>query len=553
MSLTVAHRFISPKIEQTDPTLIGPNEWNDTHVITGQQTLSPDDYNFTCQLPGGVLNPGLNTITLTPVPLGVNATDINHWLYISGGSGIPEPVKIAGGTAVSGASSGTIIFNCNYAHSGSWQICTATGGISEALQALVGLGGGTVSLPNKTINVYALIYQQANCAIIGQGASILFIPNGIFDSVTQWQWGGPGTACVILAGPGSGTISNIYLGNFTIDMNGANQNPVNCTPGWGNCILWASVNYSLISRITIKNMPISTNVDILAINIWVNTTAIRIEYCVILGIPGSTYVNGASGIGLTGSGHVIAYNIIINTPQGAIGSGSGSNILIIGNYFNIGTSTSLPGAQAYYSDSSSLISFIGNVCISNGTDMQAYAVITDAASPASQFNTFIDNTALNCGYGFIIGPSTQNVIDTVIRGGSAIGCTYPFTIINAGGFTAYGTDISGVIGVYTRTVGNYAVTTTNENINIGDKGVLNITATGNFSIGSFIGGFECRRLTLINTSGFAMTIKHLSPGATLGNAIIVSTGVDYTFPARSSVASLEYNNLELCWVLTSVF
>ena len=46
----VNHAFVSAKAEQTDPTLVGPNEWNAAHVITagqyftataGQTTFTP--------------------------------------------------------------------------------------------------------------------------------------------------------------------------------------------------------------------------------------------------------------------------------------------------------------------------------------------------------------------------------------------------------------------------------------------------------------------------------------------------------------------------------
>jgi hypothetical protein len=33
--MTVSHKFVSPKVEQADPTIVGPNEWNASHVVTG--------------------------------------------------------------------------------------------------------------------------------------------------------------------------------------------------------------------------------------------------------------------------------------------------------------------------------------------------------------------------------------------------------------------------------------------------------------------------------------------------------------------------------------
>lgn len=135
MAITVTHKFVSPKSEQSDPTIVGPNEWNATHaVVDSAKYVQPSDCVFTPQVPGGTLTAGItNTITLTPVPQGVNGTDTKHPLYISGGTGAAECVTITGGTAVSGAASGTITFVPANNHSGAWTIQSATNGIQEAL------------------------------------------------------------------------------------------------------------------------------------------------------------------------------------------------------------------------------------------------------------------------------------------------------------------------------------------------------------------------------------------------------------------------------------
>lgn len=113
-------------------------------------------YNFTAQLPGGSLTGGItNTITLTPVPLGVNATDTNHYLYISSGTGTAEAVLITGGTAVAGGTSGTITFLSANNHSGAWQIASATAGIQEAL---IDSPNTSIKIPKGNYNMYATIY-----------------------------------------------------------------------------------------------------------------------------------------------------------------------------------------------------------------------------------------------------------------------------------------------------------------------------------------------------------------------------------------------------------
>ena len=75
---------------------------------------------------------GMNTVTLTPCPRGVNGTDLWHYLYISL-TGTPEVVLITGGSCTSRASTGTIEFNANYPHSVGYSIGSATDGVQEAI------------------------------------------------------------------------------------------------------------------------------------------------------------------------------------------------------------------------------------------------------------------------------------------------------------------------------------------------------------------------------------------------------------------------------------
>jgi len=112
-------------------TALGPNLSN---VVAQLPFLISTEYDFEPQAPGGSLTAGVEaTVTLSPVPLGVNGSDVEHYLYISGGNGTPEAVLITGGTAVSGAESGTIKFTPAHDHSGEWTIRSATAGIQEAV------------------------------------------------------------------------------------------------------------------------------------------------------------------------------------------------------------------------------------------------------------------------------------------------------------------------------------------------------------------------------------------------------------------------------------
>ncbi len=103
-------------------------------------------YNFQARaIPARSLAVGSNTVTLRPCPQGVNGADSGHQVYVAGGTGAAETVLIAGGTCVSGADSGTVVFSAAQAHSGDWSLASATGGGQEAVQVLQTAGtGGTV-------------------------------------------------------------------------------------------------------------------------------------------------------------------------------------------------------------------------------------------------------------------------------------------------------------------------------------------------------------------------------------------------------------------------
>lgn len=137
-------------------------------------TVTPD-FNFTA-CPSGcnsTISPttiaaGSNTITLTPVPLGVNGTNNPHFLQLSGSGSPTEYVLLSGGTAVSGAASGTIIFTAAFAHaSNPPTIASATTGIQEAAwfaQAQAAPGQKIYLLPGTTYTCNAPLFILGNDA-----------------------------------------------------------------------------------------------------------------------------------------------------------------------------------------------------------------------------------------------------------------------------------------------------------------------------------------------------------------------------------------------------
>ncbi len=183
MSLTITHKFVSAKADSTDVSLINPSNWNDTHEITNFPFIIVGDYNFTAQTPGGSLIVGSNTVTLSPVPSGVNGTDSSHYLFISNGTGAAEAVLITGGTAVSGAASGTVIVTCANTHSGAWTIQSATAGWQEAAQAAG--ANKTIFFEDGTYDIYSSFTAPfSGQAYVGLFADNIFIRPANSSNIT---------------------------------------------------------------------------------------------------------------------------------------------------------------------------------------------------------------------------------------------------------------------------------------------------------------------------------------------------------------------------------
>jgi len=155
-------KSLAAEVEAIEQTL-GPNLSNVSSGLPSVYVSSK--YNFTPQFPGGNLAVGNNSITHVPVPPGVNGSDQNHYLYIDQGTGTAEPVLITGGSAVAGATSGTIIVNCKNAHSGAWRISSATAGIQEAAIA----PNICVVVPPGSYNIYGTITPAQGVTIDGFG------------------------------------------------------------------------------------------------------------------------------------------------------------------------------------------------------------------------------------------------------------------------------------------------------------------------------------------------------------------------------------------------
>ncbi len=188
--------------------------------------LIASDYNFPALTPGGSLTGAVGaSVTLTPCPLGVAGAHVNHYLYVSAGTGTAEAVLIAGGTCTSGAASGTVIFTPANSHSGAWTVTSATAGIVEAMNMLPA-DGGAVYLPAGVLTMRATIVVGAATAttrslingvhLVGQGSGkgqdVAFPAEGS----TTLLWGGAAAGTVVKV---LGPVGNVTLEHFQIDAN----------------------------------------------------------------------------------------------------------------------------------------------------------------------------------------------------------------------------------------------------------------------------------------------------------------------------------------------
>lgn len=288
----IKHLFTSATPDSTNPALVNPSNWNAVHDIpatgiqigdaaTNEMTavaasagasgglqylrrnvtnsayefvaplVAPAaDYNWS-QTPGGSLTVGSNAITLTPVPLGVSGTNVGHRVYISGGTGTAEPVVITGGTAVSGAATGTLIFTAVNTHTGAWTASSASFGLQEAINVVGVAGGGTIRLPTGTSTLLGTVtITYNNITIEGTGGSCCG-----FGSTIQ-RTGDFGDS--IVAGTSASLIGMLTLSDFAmtqvINYQYGNPGMISNKPTSGAHIRLWGTNTANINRMRFENM-----------------------------------------------------------------------------------------------------------------------------------------------------------------------------------------------------------------------------------------------------------------------------------------------------------
>lgn len=504
--------------------------------------LYATDYNFPAQSPGGTLTAGSNTITLHPVPLGVNGNDTNHWLYVSGGLGTAEPCLINGGSGTSGAASGTISLNCSNIHSGAWTVQSSTSGIQESLQAAKTAGGGIAALSAATTyNIYSQVNLWTNTCLAGQGtSSIIRLPNNVFTTSPQWYGSGTAnSANVIIAGTLTVGVTNLCIRNLTIDTNGANQPTL--TGADAKVIYFINATFSLIEGVNQINVP--ATYAILNMGLWGNSDANIVTGNKMINLP-CVGISGAHGINVSGSRNRIENNYIQDACGAGYGAQYGQENYFAGNTYSIVSSSVNTEVQVYYSDSAAGTTFVGNECLgSGGTTPVCYAALTDVATPSTN-TTFIGNVARNCNKAYQLGATNANVTQVVIQGGQVINCPRPMDYV-ATPFQITELSVSDVPGLYAQGYVAFrpVMAGANQDVNIVDYGVAILNASGAYSIGGFNDGFEGRRLRIINVAGVPMTIVNNDAGSLAANRIFTQTGGNVVVTAPHTSAEFVYSAL----------
>jgi hypothetical protein len=247
------HNRLIAEVEAIENAL-GPN----LSKIPAVQFHFSTQYEFAPQQPGGSLTVGTNSITLSPVPLGVNGSNVDHYLYVDQGTGTAEPVKITGGTAVSGAPSGTLFITCANAHSGAWRIQTATAGIQEAIYSA---GSAIeVQIPIGSHDIHAPItIPQVNYELRGSmGGSVLNVASNFL----------PGAKGVFVGTPTSG--NGPTVSGLTIEFIQPDSSSLSAYTHWPPAFYFQDVG-----RARIANVYVYRAWDV--INLKGNTGGVTVE------------------------------------------------------------------------------------------------------------------------------------------------------------------------------------------------------------------------------------------------------------------------------------
>lgn len=405
--------------------------------ISNKPLLDMRTFQFTVA-PGVALTGGVTTPVVLPYcPYGVNGSDADHWVYLSGGNGAAEAVLITGGTCTSGTTNKTIIIRPVNNHTGAWTIKSATNGIQEAAQQSIALGGAQIYVPVGTWIMHSQVALSSSTMLNGAGqGSVLQLaaqvwPNpiaGPFSCNTVANY-----ACLITNTWTSVSASahRIIISNLLIDMNGANQ--TNISNG-ADIFLQGCVDCS-VSYVTDINSKHTGGFGFSVIdgsgpNPSVNNTW---DHNTIHGF-GAANVSGGPGCGgaifIQSSGGHVTNNYADYTCDAPYVAQAGPGIVISNNVWNFGSGNlaTLVG-NVYTAEGAHYVTITGNTC--NGPANGACFAAAWAGGPntGSDHVTISDNICFNTGIQACGGVGTDNSGTSVVSDVTFSGNIFSSTIL----------------------------------------------------------------------------------------------------------------------------
>jgi hypothetical protein len=156
-------------VVQPSGTSLNDNTFNNIRYAASSDNWSDTGVSLT----GG----SANTITLTPCPLGIDASGQGMYFIYIQQSTTTEITQVTGGTCLSGASSGTIVFTPKNSYT-SATIGSASSGIQEAINDGCGIttssGNCHIILPPGTFTIYGTVFQHcSDCLVDASGTQFI--------------------------------------------------------------------------------------------------------------------------------------------------------------------------------------------------------------------------------------------------------------------------------------------------------------------------------------------------------------------------------------------
>lgn len=228
MALTVSHNFISPILDQGDPTLFGPDEWNDTHALAMAAN----------KLLGRAT---AGTGTIEEITLGTNLSFTGTTLDAAGGS----PSAPSGSVQYNNGSFGG---DASFTYAGNGAVTVGTAGHTGSI-AFKGTTSGTVTVkPQDVAGTWTFKWP----ADAGTNTWVLTTDG---SGVTSWT--APGSTANLVVG--TSTITGGTTKHVAYDLAGVFQEAANFTIESGNPNVTAGNKYLYDSGNAVQAIVANSN------------------------------------------------------------------------------------------------------------------------------------------------------------------------------------------------------------------------------------------------------------------------------------------------------